>query len=322
MAKAVFRQGEINTISEKVMITSPVLDLPDSVPSNTDETEFEPEVEQYLGPTADDLRREAEEFRIQWESEKEEMLRAARGQADDIVQEAYASGDREKEQASEEANALKQRAQEEADSIVEAAKRSAEEIESETRSTLEDERKAALEQGREEGRKEGYTGGMAEVERLIQRTQVALERAQDKRGEILTETEQEIINLVLRITRKVVKVIADNQREVVISNVVQALRKVRDRGNVIIRVNLADLKLTTEHTKEFIRMLEGVKSIHVVEDTSVDAGGCIIETDFGEIDARISSQLSELETKILGISPIKSKIKPTSAPNVRNTVNP
>jgi flagellar assembly protein FliH len=120
----------------------------------------------------------------------------------------------------------------------------------------------------------------------------------------------------------VVKVIADNQREVVISNVVQALRKVRDRGNVVIRVNLADLKLATGHTKEFIRMMEGVKSIHVVEDSSVDAGGCIIETDFGEIDARISSQLAELETKILGISPIKSKIKSTSASNARNPANP
>jgi flagellar assembly protein FliH len=46
-----------------------------------------------------------------------------------------------------------------------------------------------------------------------------------------------------------------------------------------------------------------------VEDTSVDEGGCVIETDFGEIDARIASQLAELEAKILEISPIKSWAK-------------
>jgi flagellar assembly protein FliH len=59
--------------------------------------------------------------------------------------------------------------------------------------------------------------------------------------------------------------------------------------------------------------VEGAKSIQVVEDTSVDEGGCIIETDFGEIDARIASQLAELESKILEISPIKSWAKNESA---------
>jgi flagellar assembly protein FliH len=140
-----------------------------------------------------------------------------------------------------------------------------------------------------------------------------LQRAQDKRAEILEETEQEIISLVLLIARKVVKVISESQRSVVIANVAQALRKVKGRGNIIIRVNLADIKLTTEHIKEFINRVEGAKSIQVVEDTSVDEGGCIIETDFGEIDARIASQLAELESKILEISPIKSSVKSETA---------
>ncbi|WP_277300224.1 FliH/SctL family protein, partial [Treponema succinifaciens] len=49
-----------------------------------------------------------------------------------------------------------------------------------------------------------------------------------------------------------------------------------------------------------------IKNISVVEDSSVEKGGCIVETDFGAIDARISSQLNELETQILNISPIKT----------------
>ena len=144
---------------------------------------------------------------------------------------------------------------------------------------------------------------------LIERAQTILQRAQDKRTEILEETEQEIISLVLLIARKVIKVISESQRNIVISNVVQALRKVKGRGNIFIRVNMVDLKLTTEHTKDFINLVEGAKSIQVIEDTAVDEGGCIIETDFGEIDARIASQLAELEAKILEISPIKSWAK-------------
>ena len=52
-------------------------------------------------------------------------------------------------------------------------------------------------------------------------------------------------------------------------------------------------------------MVESVKSVTVVEDSTVDRGGCIIETDFGQIDARISSQLHEIEEKIVELAPIK-----------------
>ena len=131
----------------------------------------------------------------------------------------------------------------------------------------------------------------------------------DKRQEILAETEQQIVDLVLMMTRKIVKVISENQRNIVVSNVVQALRKVKGRGDVIIRVNLADVAMTTEHIKDFISNAENIKNITVVEDSTVDRGGCLIETDFGAIDARISSQLNEIEQKILEVSPIRTRSK-------------
>jgi hypothetical protein len=65
--------------------------------------------------------------------------------------------------------------------------------------------------------------------------------------------------------------------------------------------------------QDFIKMLEGAKSVQVVEDSSVGPGGCVIETDFGEIDARISSQLAELESKILEISPIRTRVRPAAS---------
>jgi len=318
MAKAVFRPTELVVVPERIVLNSPVIESASSIDfDEEEEAEAQPEEEVYSGPTADELRREAEEFTAQWNIDKEAMMQAARDEAAEIAQEALQAAEDEKQRGADEAAEIKAAAQEEAEAVLAEARQKAEELETQIRATLDDEKKAALDEGREAGRLEGYAEGKVEVDRLIERTQTVLERAQDKRGEILSETEQELINLVLLITRKVVKVIADNQREVIISNVVQALRKVRDRGNIIIRVNLVDLKLTTDHTKDFIKMLEGVKSIQVVEDTSVDPGGCIIETDFGEIDARIASQLAELEAKILEVSPIKTKPKPRPTNGVR-----
>ena len=316
MAKAVFRPGEVTLLNERVVIESPTSypDLSHLVVVEEVET-VEEAVEEYTGPTADDLRREADLFKVEWEAEREAMIRSARAQADGIIKEAEEAAFQEVKRKTDESQSLRRAAQDEAEQLIAEATQKAKEIEDASRMAFEAERKEAEDRGRAAGREAGFAEGKAEVQRLIERTQIVLERAQDKRAEILGETEQEIIDLVLLISRKVVKVISDNQRNVIISNVVQALRKVKGRGNIIIRVNMVDLKLTTEHVKDFIKLLEGTKSIQVVEDSTVDPGGCIVETDFGEIDARISSQLAELETKILEISPIKSKVKTVSIPD-------
>ena len=315
MAKAVFRYGELEVREEKI-----TLDPPTSFPElahlveadDADEEAAEAEVVD-TGPTLEDLRREAELFRSQWESEKEALIRSARAEADQIIKEAEQAAFREVKRKTDEGQAVKRRAEDEAEDIIAAAHESARQIQADASAVFETERREAEEQGRADGHEAGFLEGKAEVDRLIQRTQIVLERAQNKRVEILEQTEQEIVNLVLLIARKVIKVISESQRNVITSNVVQALKKVKGRGTVLIRVNMADLKLSTAHIKDFIGMVEGVKSIQVVEDSSVDSGGCIIETDFGEIDARIASQLAELEARILEISPIKSRAKPPSS---------
>lgn len=308
MAKALFRAGEIQISDNKVVLDSPQGFLPLSA-AEVLEAEDEDLVEEYEGPTADDLRREAEAFARDWEKQKEAMIAAAKAEAEEILKNAESAAFQEVKRKTDQAQRDRRVAEDDAAAIVAKAREEAEAIERDARVALSDEIEAARKEGFAQGREEGFNTGKAEVDRLVERLHTVLERAQLKREEILAETEQQIVDLVLLIARKVIKVMSENQRTVVISNVVQALRKVKGRGDITIRVNVDDLKLTSEHTKDFIRLIEGVKNVAIVEDSSVDRGGCIIETDFGEIDARISSQLTELEQKILEISPVKTRAR-------------
>ena len=308
MAKALFRAGEIQISDNKVVLDSPQGFLPLSA-AEVLEAEDEDLVEEYEGPTADDLRREAEAFARDWEKQKEAMIAAAKAEAEEILKNAESAAFQEVKRKTDQAQRDRRVAEDDAAAIVAKAREEAEAIERDARVALSDEIEAARKEGFAQGREEGFNTCKAEVDRLVERLHTVLERAQLKREEILAETEQQIVDLVLLIARKVIKVMSENQRTVVISNVVQALRKVKGRGDITIRVNVDDLKLTSEHTKDFIRLIEGVKNVAIVEDSSVDRGGCIIETDFGEIDARISSQLTELEQKILEISPVKTRAR-------------
>jgi flagellar assembly protein FliH len=298
MPRNVFRPTEVMnmTMSRKVRIEAPVFETED---------DLEELDEEYTGPTADDLRREAEAFQVNWEKEKAQMFASAQTEVEKIREDAEKSAFEEVRKKTDQAQMEKKQADSEVERVLSQAKTDAEQLIEEANRRVEQIELESKNRGFEAGRKEGFEEGNAEVERLVERLHVILNGAIEKRNDIIEEAESQLIDLVLLISQKVVKVISDNQKNVVVNNVVQALRKLKSRGNVAIHVNLADLELATDNVNNFITMVENVQSITVLEDTSVDRGGCIIETDFGQIDARISSQLKEIEDSILELAPIR-----------------
>jgi flagellar assembly protein FliH len=259
----------------------------------------------FEGPTVDELRREAEAFKTQWEAEKNMLINSARSEAEIIVTEAKKTAQEEVEKLQADAEARKKAAEEEAENIISAAQEKAGQIEAAANAKHEEITQNAAAKGFEQGRAEGYESGNAEVKRLVARAQLMVERIQDKRIAVIEQAEQEIVELALLISRKIVKVISESQRQVVVENIKDALGKIKTKGKVIVKVNLADLETASGRLDEFVKLVENSGGIELHEDTSVDAGGCYVETDFGDIDARIAIQFAGLEAKILELSPVK-----------------
>lgn len=299
MAKTVFRPGEAKTLEDKVV-------LPLYKDYTPQEEVIEEVVEEYTGPTADDLRREAEAFKLQWESDKQQMLANAQASADEILKKAEDAAFAEVKRQTDQAAIIKADAENEAARIIEKAKQEAAQIISEAQGERDKLEMEARQNGFDAGHKEGYEKGVAEVDRLIERMHKIVEGVMQRREEILSETESQIVELVILMARKVIKILSENQKNVILANTLAALKKVKTRGTVTLRVNMEDVKLATENINDFIKHVENIQGITVLEDSSVEKGGCIVETDFGAIDARISSQLSELENKILEVSPVKN----------------
>lgn len=310
MAKQVFRPNEIKLKDNEKKFTLPLLH--DYRPH-----EEKPEVveEIYQGPSAEDLRKEAEAFRQGWEIEKQHLLEEANAQADEIIKNAKDAAFEEVKRKTDEASVIKSDAQAQADEIIANAKSEAEKIIQDAHLEEQKIKDDAKQDGFRQGHDEGYSAGESEIGRLVERLRKMVEALMLRREEILKETEQQIVELVILMTRKVVKIISETQKTAIMSNILAALKKVKSRGNVILHVNLEDLKLASANADEFIKRVENIQGITVVEDSTVEKGGCVVETDFGAVDARISSQLSELEEKIMEISPVKSVKKGADIPS-------
>lgn len=259
-------------------------------------------IDVYHGPSIEEMEAELERYRRETEEEVKVMLDKARGQAKKIEEEGKAAAFNELQQAREQITMEMERLKADSEREIERGKFEAEKMIKEAELKVSEIEHEAYKKGYDAGREEGYKEGQAEVMRLIDRLGTVVSTAVDIRDEIIRSSEKLMTEMILMIARKIIKDEIVERREVVINNIKEAIKRVKDRDRIDIRVNFADLDMTTAHKDELIKMMESLKKVNIYEDSRVERGGCIIETDVGAIDARISTQLDAIEEAIRNTS--------------------
>ncbi|MBW2170284.1 MAG: hypothetical protein JRG69_13695, partial [Deltaproteobacteria bacterium] len=84
-------------------------------------------------------------------------------------------------------------------------------------------------------------------------------------------------------------------KEVILRVVKEALKKVVDHERIKIRISPSDLQVCKNAKFQFSDLIDNIESITFEEDDTILDGGCVIETDSGDIDARIEKQLQVVE---------------------------
>jgi flagellar assembly protein FliH len=85
------------------------------------------------------------------------------------------------------------------------------------------------------------------------------------------------------------------EKDVVVSVAKEALAKVDDSTHITIKMNPDDLQFINETRYQLSDLIDNIENVTLTPESSVQSGGCIIETDLGEIDARIENQLQAVE---------------------------
>lgn len=262
-------------------------------------------IEQYHGPTIEEIEEELERYKKETEEQIQRQLEEAQRKAKEIEEQGRNFAFQLTQEASEKAKKEIEKARLESEQLIQRAKVEVERMVKEAEMRVAEIEHEAYQKGYEAGREVGFKKGQAEVRRLIDRLGVIIGQAIDIREEIIAASEKQMVEMILMIARKVIKDEVAERKEVVLNNIREALRRIKDRDRVNIRVNFADLELTTAHKDELIKMMESLRKVNIYEDSRVDRGGCIIETDVGAIDARISTQLNEIEEAIRNTEPLK-----------------
>lgn len=305
----VFKKSEISNLADgsKVSIALPDKYRKYQVDEDAEEYEVDSDgniIEQYQGPSIEEVEEELNNYRRETEDDIQKMLNEANAKADSIEEEGRNTAFSILQDAKEKVKREEDAAQVKAEQIVERAKIEVERLIKEAEMRVAEIEHDAYLKGYEAGRENGFKKGQGEVRRLIDRLGTIVGKAIDVREDIINDSEKQMVEMILIIARKIIKDEIVERKEVVLNNIREALKRIKDRDRVDIRVNFADLELTTAHKDEIIKMMESLRKVNIYEDSRIDRGGCMIDTDVGAIDARISTQLKEVEEAIRNAEPI------------------
>lgn len=150
-------------------------------------------------------------------------------------------------------------------------------------------------EGFTQGERAGFESAKKKLELILNDFRQALLELDKIKKEISLNAEREMVELALAIARKIVCHEVSINKEVVLSVIKEALKKVVDHEKIKIRMNPSDLEFIKNAKFHFSNLVDNIESITFEEDETILNGGCVIETNLGDIDARIERQLRVVE---------------------------
>jgi flagellar assembly protein FliH len=154
----------------------------------------------------------------------------------------------------------------------------------------------ALKKGFTDGLKKGKEQQKLEAAQTVKTLTLLIQELNDLKQKILETAEEQIVALALAIAQKVIHTEIATRREIIQGVLKDAIRSIVDRENMKIHVHPLDFQYMIEIKADFLSNFDGVKNIVFEEDETVQRGGAVIETLFGEVDARIDQQFNEIIT--------------------------
>jgi len=157
----------------------------------------------------------------------------------------------------------------------------------------------AFEEGYSSGKSDGVEMGEKKVEPVIEGFGQSVRDLAVFKDRLIRESEKEIVDLIIMAARKIVHKEISTDREIIAHVVKSALKSLTDRKEIAVYLNPEDHSLIAEHKNRLFGDVDDLKNLTFFEDEAVKRGGCLIESRYGEVDARIEKQLEQLEKELI-----------------------
>lgn len=181
-----------------------------------------------------------------------------------------------------------------------------ERVQARLKEIMETEVAQARAEGFEAGRKEGFQAAReefrAEGSQKLQRLDSVIADAEQAKEEIYRANERFVINTIFRVARMVMLKELATDKQYILRLAKELIERVGIRENIRIRIHPSEFETMQSVRDGLDKHFGGLKNLQIEPSNEINAGGCILETEWNAIDATIDTQLKAIEKALLGES--------------------
>jgi flagellar biosynthesis/type III secretory pathway protein FliH len=197
-------------------------------------------------------------------------------------------------------------------------------------------REAANNEGYAVGRKEGFQAGENNAREIfapfLETLQKVIEDLTSLRKRMYVKMEREMVEMIVELTKKIIRFDLADREDSVQDIIRLAVNSVLDRETMVIKVHPEDKTYAESYRPELHRAFGDAKNISFVAHPGVPRGGCVVDSNFGKVEAHLDSLDAQID-KILQIVPpsgeepsnleeITTESKEKDAPQVSQKASP
>jgi flagellar assembly protein FliH len=157
--------------------------------------------------------------------------------------------------------------------------------------------KEAYEKGFEQGQRDGLALEKRQMEEKGRQLEKLLTEINGFKARLYSQGELDLLKLSILAAKTIIRQEVRTQPGIIGNTIRAALEYLVDKSMICIRISSEDIDEVRRILPDLSSLTRGGK-FQLMEDNAIEAGGCIIETGFGRINATIEDQLDMLETII------------------------
>ncbi|MCD6186027.1 MAG: hypothetical protein J7K84_09635 [Deltaproteobacteria bacterium] len=160
-------------------------------------------------------------------------------------------------------------------------------------------KEAAYSEGFEKGKESEKESEKKILISIVDELREAFVELEEFKKSVCLNAEKAAVKLSLCIAEKILHAEIEKNDDSIIKIIKESFKKIMDNETTKIKINPYDLSYIQNAESLEIDNILAKSSVNFEADAEISRGGCVLETDSGEIDARIESQLMVIKEVFL-----------------------
>lgn len=170
--------------------------------------------------------------------------------------------------------------------------------------------KEGYELGLDEGLKKAYQEKNSELISKLDEFESLMERITQIKKDLEIHNESHLVRLIYHMVERVSLRHVELDNNILVDVMRQSLSLAQDEENVVVQVSKSQYEFIEDLKKQTAREFDFLRKITLEPNENITAGGCIVQTNYGEVDSRTEQRLEKLWNNLKESLPkVKNEIK-------------